>query len=42
MNHGLKEDVIQKICAVFADYSNVREVILYGSRTIGMTLYQRD
>lgn len=35
MSYGLKEDVIRKICAVFADYSNVREVVLYGSRAKG-------
>lgn len=35
MSYGLKEDVIQKICAVFADHGNVREAVLYGSRAKG-------
>ncbi len=36
MTHsGLKESTIQKICAVFARYPQVEQVILYGSRAKG-------
>jgi uncharacterized protein len=32
---GLKESTIQKICDVFASYSQVEKVVLYGSRAKG-------
>ena len=35
MRYGLRETVIQKICAVFARYPQVDKAILYGSRAKG-------
>lgn len=33
--YGLKDDTIEKIRGVFAKYSQVRKVVLYGSRAKG-------
>lgn len=35
MRFGLKEEVIQKIVAVFTQFPQISEVILYGSRALG-------
>ena len=35
LDNGLSESVIQKICAVFARYSQVEKAVLYGSRAKG-------
>jgi predicted nucleotidyltransferase len=35
MKFGLKEEVIQQVNKVFADFPDVEEVILYGSRAKG-------
>ena len=35
MKYGLSDSTIQKICAVFAKYPPVEQVILYGSRAKG-------
>ncbi|MCX7998253.1 MAG: nucleotidyltransferase domain-containing protein [Leptospiraceae bacterium] len=35
MKYGLKDETIQKIQKVFSDFSNVDEVILFGSRANG-------
>lgn len=35
LSFGLKEATIQKICAVFAHYSQVEKAVLYGSRAKG-------
>ncbi len=35
MLYGLKEEVVKKINSIFAEYEEVQEVILYGSRAKG-------
>jgi len=35
MLYGLKEEVVKKINSIFAEYKEVQEVILYGSRAKG-------
>ena len=35
MNYGLTEQVISKICDVFAHHTSVSQVVLYGSRAKG-------
>lgn len=35
MPHGLKKDSIEKINKIFAQYDQIKEVILYGSRAKG-------
>jgi len=35
LRFGLKEEVIQKLCQVFARYPQVKKAILYGSRAKG-------
>lgn len=35
MIYGLKQSTVDKINAVFHDYPEIRQVILYGSRAIG-------
>lgn len=35
MKYGLKDETIQKIQKVFSDFSNIDEVILFGSRASG-------
>lgn len=35
MRFGLKEDVISRICSVFAEYPEVEKAVLYGSRAKG-------
>lgn len=35
MKYGLKESTIEKICAVFAHYSQIEKAVLYGSRAKG-------
>jgi len=35
MPYGLTEKIIQKVNSVFANYENIEEVILYGSRAKG-------
>jgi len=35
MNYGLSKDTIDSINSVFADYSDVEQVVLYGSRAKG-------
>ena len=35
MTYGLKEHIIKQINSVFANYQNVKKVILYGSRAKG-------
>lgn len=35
MRFGLSEDIISKIIAVFKEYPEVKQVIIYGSRAMG-------
>jgi uncharacterized protein len=35
MKYGLQESTVRKICAVFANYPQVEQAILYGSRAKG-------
>jgi len=35
MRFGLKEDVISRICSVFAEHPEVEKAVLYGSRAKG-------
>ncbi len=35
VSFGLKPDVIEKLCAVFAAYPEVEQVLVYGSRALG-------
>lgn len=39
MKFGLKDETVKNICAVFAKYPQIKEVILYGSRAMNT---QRD
>jgi predicted nucleotidyltransferase len=35
MRHGLSEETIEKICAVFAEHPAIDKAVLYGSRAKG-------
>ncbi len=35
MKYGLKEDILKDIIAIFAKYSKIQKVLLYGSRAKG-------
>ena len=35
MNHGLTQETVAKICAVFARHAEIEKVLLYGSRVKG-------
>lgn len=35
MNHGLTQETVSKICAVFARHAEIEKVLLYGSRAKG-------
>ncbi len=35
MPYGLKEEIVKQISSIFAEYEEVEEVILYGSRAKG-------
>jgi uncharacterized protein len=35
MKYGLKESVVEKICAVLAEFPQVEKAVLYGSRAKG-------
>ena len=35
MNHGLTQETVAKICAVFAHHAEIEKVLLYGSRAKG-------